>query len=81
MFRQYSKGKNEQRAITPKLGKAELCFLCTVLLFNEIYLPTKILVDTSCCFRVMYWTRYGPTDIRTDKAATKALPLGSITIK
>jgi hypothetical protein len=31
------KYKNEQRAKTPKLGKAELCF-CTALLFNEIYI-------------------------------------------
>jgi len=34
--------------MTPKLGNVELCFLCTVLLLNEIYQPTKLLVDTSC---------------------------------
>jgi len=45
---QSSKCKNEQKAITPKeLGKAQLC---TALLLNEIYLPTKFLVDTSCNF-------------------------------
>jgi len=31
-----------------QLGNAELCFVFTVLLLNEIYLPTKFLVDTSC---------------------------------
>ena len=45
---QCSKCKNEQRAISPKLGNAEWCFLCTVLLHNEIYLPSKSIVDTSC---------------------------------
>ena len=40
--------KMNQRTITPKLGNAELCFLGTLLPLNEIYLPTKFLVDTSC---------------------------------
>ena len=35
--------KIEQWAMTPKLGMVELRFLCTALLLNEIYLPTKIL--------------------------------------
>jgi hypothetical protein len=35
--------KNEQRVITPKLGKA----------LNELYLPTKFEVDISCTFWVM----------------------------
>jgi hypothetical protein len=55
---QSSKCKNEQRAITPKLGKVELWFFCTALLLNEIYQPTKFLVYTSCCFRVMSWTKF-----------------------
>jgi hypothetical protein len=30
---------NEQMAITPKLGKAELLFFCIANLTNEVYLP------------------------------------------
>jgi hypothetical protein len=56
------KYKNKQRAITPKLGKAELWFLWTAP--NEIYLPTKFHVDTSCCFKVP--TRIADGDERTD---------------
>jgi hypothetical protein len=37
--------KNEQKAITPKL-EIELRFFCTALLPNDIYLPTKFLVNT-----------------------------------
>ena len=55
---QSSKCKNEQRAITPKLGNAELQFFCIALIFNEIYLPTKCLVDITCNFRVMSWTKF-----------------------
>jgi hypothetical protein len=55
---QSSKGENEQRAITPKLGKkSELWFFYNSHLLNEIYLPTKFHVDTSCCFKVMFRTR------------------------
>jgi hypothetical protein len=35
VIRVTSRTNNEQRAITPKLGKAELRFLCTALLFDE----------------------------------------------
>ena len=62
--RQSSNNKNKQRAITPKLGNAEL-FLCTALLHNEIYLPTKFLVETSCSFKVMSQTRCGRMDGHT----------------
>jgi hypothetical protein len=48
---QCSKCKNEQKAITPKLSKAEFRFFCTALLFNEINLPTPFVVDTSYGFR------------------------------
>jgi hypothetical protein len=53
-----SKCKNEQRAITSKLGKAELRFLSTALLPNEVYLPTKFHVDISNSFRVMFQTMF-----------------------
>jgi hypothetical protein len=38
---------NEQKAITPKLSKAEIWFFCIALLPNENYLPAIILVDIS----------------------------------
>jgi hypothetical protein len=38
---QSSKSTNKQRAIIQAIGKAELRFLCTAHLLNEIYLPTK----------------------------------------
>jgi len=34
------KCKNKQMAIFQTLGKAEIRFLCTALLINEMYLPT-----------------------------------------
>ena len=39
--RQKSKYENKQRAITQKLSKQELRFMCTALPLDEIYLPTK----------------------------------------
>jgi hypothetical protein len=56
--RQSSKFKNEQRAITPKVGKAKLRFFYTALLFNEINLPTKFHVDISNGFRLMSRTKF-----------------------
>jgi hypothetical protein len=44
-----------QSAIIPKLGKA-VTVLCTALLINVIYQPTKFLDDISYDFRVMSWT-------------------------
>ena len=35
------KYENKQRAITQKLSKQELCFVCTALPLDEIYRPTK----------------------------------------
>jgi hypothetical protein len=40
--------KTGKKAITSKLGNADLRFFCNVHLLNEIYLPTKFLVDTNC---------------------------------
>jgi hypothetical protein len=51
--RQSSKSKNEQRAIIQKLGIAELQFLSTANLLNEIYLSAKFHVVNSYSFRVM----------------------------
>jgi hypothetical protein len=44
--RKILKCKNEQRAITSNLGKAELWFFCTAFLVNEIYIPTNFIVNT-----------------------------------
>jgi hypothetical protein len=52
------KVENEQRAITPKIGKIELWFFCTALLFNEIYLPTEFHVDISYSIRVISGTKF-----------------------
>jgi hypothetical protein len=38
------------RAITEKLCRVELSFLCTALFLNEIYAPMKFQVDTSNTF-------------------------------
>jgi hypothetical protein len=56
------KCKNEQMAIIPKLGKAELRLFRIALLLNEIYLSTIFLVDTSQSyvpdnFTVKNWKR------------------------
>jgi hypothetical protein len=56
MSRTKFKCKNNQRAIIQKLDTAELWFLCTANLLNEIYLPTGFHVDTSYSLRVMSWT-------------------------
>ena len=41
MHRTNFKYENKQRAITQKLSKQELRFMCTALPLDEIYLPTK----------------------------------------
>ena len=41
MHRKKSKYKKKQRAITEKLSKKELRFICTVLPLDKIYPPTK----------------------------------------
>ena len=41
MLRTKFKYENKQRAITQKLSKQELRFMCTALPLDEIYPPTK----------------------------------------
>ena len=41
MHRTKFKYENKQRAITQKLSKQELWFMCTALPLDEIYPPTK----------------------------------------
>jgi hypothetical protein len=68
---QSSKCKNKQSPFIQKLGKAELRFLCTAHLLNEIYLPTKLLplVVSKLCPGQEKPTD-GQTGGRTDKVAT-----------
>jgi len=54
--------KNKQRTITPKLGNAELYFLCTYFhSMRSIYLQRFLLIPL--VVQVMSWTRCGWTDI------------------
>jgi hypothetical protein len=46
-----------QRAITQKLCRVELLFLCAALLLNDIYPPMKFQVDISKAFLVMLLTK------------------------
>jgi hypothetical protein len=46
-----------QSAITPKLGKAELRFLCTAHKPNEINLPTQFHDDNFYSYRVMFCSK------------------------
>jgi len=72
------KNENEQRAITAKVWSFKLCFLCTDLLLNEIYLPMKFNVDALHSFKVMLRTKKGRTngltDWRTDESITLCHP-------
>ena len=51
--------ENQQRAITPKVWCLELCFLCTALLLNEIYLPLKFKVSSLNTLLVILGTKFG----------------------
>ena len=58
MLRTKFKYGNQQRGITQKLQNAELWFLCTALLINEIYLPIKFQANSFCSIRVMLRTKF-----------------------
>ena len=49
--------KKKQRAITQKLSKQELPFICTVLPLDKIYPPTKSQNHTKYSFRDMHQTK------------------------
>jgi hypothetical protein len=74
---QFSKFKNEQKAITPTLCKAELRFVCTTHLHIEIYLPTKFHVDISYSFTVMCRTRFSKRGDNSKKSKTELWSFGS----
>ena len=52
------KYENKQRAITQKLSKRELWFLCTALPLDKIYIPTKFHNHSYCSFRDMLRTKF-----------------------
>ena len=51
------KYENKQRAITKKLSRQELRFMCTALPLDEIYPPTKFHNHSLYCFRDMFQTK------------------------
>ena len=57
MLRTKFKNENKQRAITQKLSKQELWFMCTALLLDEIYQPTKFHNHRKYSFGYMHQTK------------------------
>ena len=57
MLRTKFKYENNQRAIIKKLSKQELRFMCTALLLDEIYLPTKFHNHSKYSFGDMHRTK------------------------
>ena len=49
--------KTKQRAITQRLSKQELRFMCTALPLDEIYPPTKFHNHSNYSFEDMHWTK------------------------
>ena len=58
MLRTKIKYENQQRAITQKLSKQELRFMCTALHLDEIYLPTKFHNHSKYSFGDMHQTKF-----------------------
>ena len=52
------KYENKQRAITQKLSKQKLWFLCTALPLDKIYPPTKFHYHSYYSFGDMLWTKF-----------------------
>ena len=57
MHRKKFKYKKNQRAITQKLSKQELQFICIVLPLDKIYPPTKFLNHSKYSFQDMHRTK------------------------
>ena len=57
MLRTKFKYENKQRAITQKLSKQELHFMCTAFPLDEIYPPTKFHNHSYYTFGDMLWTK------------------------
>ena len=71
MHRTKFKYENKQRAITQKLSKQELQFMCTALSLDEIYPPTKFHNHSSYSFGDMHWTKFNYEN--KQRAITKKL--------
>ena len=52
------KYEGKQRAITQKISKQELQFMCTTLPFDEIYPPIKFHNHSLYSFGDMFWTKF-----------------------
>ena len=52
------KYENKQRAITQKLGKQELRFMCTAVPLDEIYPPTQFHNHSYYSLGDMHWTKF-----------------------
>ena len=57
MLRTKFQYENKQRAITQKLSKQELWFMCTALPLDEINPPTKFHNHRKYSFWDMHWTK------------------------
>ena len=58
MLRTKFKYENKQRALTQKLSKQELRFICTALPLDEIYPPTKFHNHIKYSFGDMHQTKF-----------------------
>ena len=56
-YEKKKKKKKKQRAITQRLSKQELQFMCTALPLDEIYPPTKFHNHSNYSFRDMHRTK------------------------
>ena len=57
-YEKKKKNPNKQRAITQKLSKQELGFMCTALPLDEIYPPTKFHNHSKYSFEDMHRTKF-----------------------
>ena len=46
---------NTQRALTPKVGKPELRFMCSARRLMVFNICVKFHKNMSCCFKLMEW--------------------------
>ena len=58
MHRTKFKYENQQRAITQKLSKQQLRFMCTAFPLDEIYSPTKFHNHSKYSFGDMHLTKF-----------------------
>ena len=54
MHRKKFKYESKQRALTQKLSKQELNFICTALALDDIYPPTKFITIARIALEIKY---------------------------